>query len=107
MLATLFNNTKYIVSHIEGERELVEKGNIILGHLFETASGRAIVSNMPAMDLHDFMKANPAPTYKQWPEAFGNSKLDNVIRQIRKQGYAVAAHQLLESGIWDIGVGRR
>lgn len=106
ILSTLNNNDKYIVNHITGERELVAKGNIILGHLYETATGRALFSSLSMTDRKQFLQRNPLPTSGQWPEVYpSNEKLEKAMAEIRKKGWAVATFFDAEVGQWDTGVG--
>ena len=89
LLSVLNKNSKYIVHYINGERPLTVKGNIYMGHVYETATGRVLVSNLDEERRMEFLHSKGLPTAEQWPEAAANAALRQEMRRIRSQGYAV------------------
>ena len=103
LLSVLNKNGKYIVHYINGERPLSYKGSIYLGHVFETATGRASFSNLDEERRAEFLRTNGMPTVRQWPEAVTPASMRQEMEHIRAKGYVVVPVELEDK--LDIGIG--
>lgn len=104
VLLSVFNtNGKYIVHHINGARPFTYKGNIYMGHVFETATGRVLFCNLDEERQKDFIRSNGMPTANQWPEATTPADMHQEIQRIRTRRYEVVTSTI--DDMYDIGIG--
>lgn len=103
ILSVLHDSDKYIVHYVSGERSLAQKGSILLGHIFETATGRAMFANLRPEQQKCLLARSGMPDVRQWPEASTPEDMQNTLARIRQQGFAEAS--TLIGNMVDMGIG--
>ena len=103
ILSVLHDCDKYIVHYVSGERSLAQMGNILLGHIFETATGRAMFANLRPEQQKSLLARSGMPDVRQWPEASTPEDMQNTLTMIRQQGFAEAS--MLTGNMMDMGIG--
>lgn len=83
ILAVLVEGEKFVISYAEESKELLrERGELFRGNLYNSASGRAMLSTMRRSELIKLVERNGLPGQEDWPGIDCIETLENRLRHI-------------------------
>ena len=90
LLTVLYDDRKFVIHHIEGVKKLGDgKGEMILGDLMGTASGRVLIAHMPHRARMELYQKTGLPSANLWPGADSVEAIERALRDYQRQGYAI------------------
>lgn len=90
LLTVLYDDRKLVIHRIEGVKKLgAEKGDLILGDLAGTASGRVLMASMPKRERLALYQKLGLPGREAWPGVNSPEAAEQMLGVYRRQGYAI------------------
>ena len=77
VLAVIENDEKYIIDYIDDGSIFREKKKILRDDIYRTATGRALLLNLPEENIASVYKKFGTPTEKEWGEV---KSLDDILK---------------------------
>lgn len=94
LLTMVYDDRKLVIHRIEGEKKLgPEKGEMILGDLMGTASGRILMAHLSRRERLSFYRRNGLPAPGTWHGADSVDAVERMLDAYRRQGYAIVRAQ--------------
>lgn len=103
LLAVIYENKKYIVHYVEGERVLEEtRTNLYEGNIYASGTGRVMLSFFSRYMLKLFVDENGLPEQRIWPQVKSFEDLWRELKIIRRQ--PVLYYSMSDAGLIDSGL---
>ena len=99
VLATLKNNSRYVLLKIDGDQDLqIKERGIIYTDAYNTATGRLLLANLSVRELEIYILRNGLPKKEVWKEATNSHKLNAELTNLREERMVVysASKQLIQ-----------
>ena len=88
ILAIIHKNKRITICEVESDQELHVK-NRRSKEIYETATGRLMLSFLSEKQLKLFLRKKGLPTEHNWPEATQKEELLNALKEIREEKMAI------------------
>ncbi len=105
LLAVIESNTKYIIDYIDDGKIFTTKTMIHTDDIYRTATGQAILANLPTEKVYSIVKKYGLPTSKEWFDADSFEDLLNNISTNEKNSVFTTTALYPEKNILCIGYG--
>ncbi len=105
ILAIVENGTKYILDSIDNSDIFDSKTRIRSDDIYRTATGRAILVNLPWKDASDIFKKYGNPTETEWPEVRNIEEFNRYAANIKKNTVLKSRCCSLSDTIVNLGYG--
>lgn len=84
LLAVIESDTKYIIDYIDNGKIFKTKTIIHTDDIYRTATGQAILANLPTEKVHAVVKKYGLPSSNEWIETVSFKDLLNYISSLKK-----------------------